>query len=222
MKFEASPQQRFLILSMAFAETLDEREPTFSDAPIKKSDRDKIPGNLVGFKAARGQAKHLVLQDDAWEFVIENLGLALPDTKKAAQLLQRVFSKLRRSVGADSQALRHFIGDVGPARPRLPKPPAKKRASPKKPKALPATEDGVRQACLSLSGGQTGKRIRLADLRAKVAGERGTLDSLLKSMQQAGRLVLFKMDNPAEITPADESAALIIAGNPRHLVYLEA
>ena len=45
---------------------------------------------------------------------------------------------------------------------------------------------------------------------------------MLLEMQVAGRLVLYKLDNPTEITREDEQAALFIAGQPRHLVYLEA
>jgi hypothetical protein len=40
-------------------------------------------------------------------------------------------------------------------------------------------------------------------------------------MQRSGRIVLYKLDNPAEISAEDEAAALFIAGEPRHIVYLE-
>jgi hypothetical protein len=55
-----------------------------------------------------------------------------------------------------------------------------------------------------------------------VGAPRAQLDAALTSMQRTGQLVLFRIENPAELTAADESAALYIAGNPRHLVYLEA
>jgi len=221
MNFEATPWQRFLIIWMAFAETMDEREPTFADAPIEKKERDAIPKNLVAVKVS-GRSKQLLLQEDAWQFVIENLGLPLPATAKAGVLLQRILKKLGGFVGSNGGSLQDFIGEVGPARPRAPRAAPKKRAPQKKPPQVAPTADEIRKLCLSLGGGQTGKRVRLADLRPQVRASRDALDDLLKSMQQQGRLVLFKMDNPAEITPADESAALIIAGNPRHLVYLEA
>jgi len=83
-------------------------------------------------------------------------------------------------------------------------------------------EDQVRKVCLDLAHGIPKQRVRLTDLRTRIPVPREQLDAALTAMQRAGRLVLFKIENPAELTPADESAALYIAGNPRHLVYLEA
>jgi hypothetical protein len=89
--------------------------------------------------------------------------------------------------------------------------------------AVPAPiEDQVRNACLDLARGATKARVRLTDLRKRVGAPRAQLDAALTSMQRTGQLVLFRIENPAELTAADESAALYIAGNPRHLVYLEA
>jgi hypothetical protein len=83
------------------------------------------------------------------------------------------------------------------------------------------TAEQIRDACLELTGGKLRERIRLAELRRKLPANRESLDRGLFAMQASGTLVLFRMDNPAEITEDDESAALFIAGNPRHLVYLE-
>jgi len=44
----------------------------------------------------------------------------------------------------------------------------------------------------------------------------------LLAMQTAGQVVLYKLDNNAEISADDERAALYIEGQPRHVVYLEA
>ena len=64
--------------------------------------------------------------------------------------------------------------------------------------------------------------MRLAALRDRL-GEvpRDRLDSSLLEMQDAGRVVLYRLDNPLELTAADHQAALVIGENPRHLVYLE-
>ncbi len=166
----------------------------------------------------RGRAQHLLLDDGAWDFVVENLSQPLPATQKASRVLERVLAKLGAFLESHGSAFSEFVGDSGSApaatltdaRPKPPSPPKVR------------TEQELRNVCLTLSGGPIGKPIRLADLRANVTASRELIDQLLQSMQRAGRLVLFKMDNPSEITPADEQAALDIAGHPRHLVYLEA
>jgi hypothetical protein len=83
-------------------------------------------------------------------------------------------------------------------------------------------EKQIRAACLALANGQIKKRVRLSELRRTLSTNRETLDSMLVAMQTKGRLVLYRMDNSAEVTRDDEQAALFIAGEPRHLVYLEA
>lgn len=218
MKFEANPWQRFLILSMVFGETSDEREPMRSKAAGSAEDRNGLlEAGLIRVEQ-RGRAGYLVLEERAWDFVVENLGRPLPKTALAAKLLTTVLKRVGTLIETHGHSISEFalsgtsVGTAGGPRVTDASPQLVEKAT---------TEEQIRAACLSLTGGQTGKRIRLADLRNKVPASREVLDNLLQSMQQAGRVVLYKMDNPAEVTPEDEQAALLIAGNPRHLVYLE-
>ena len=219
MKFKAEPWDRFLVLSMMFGETRKEREPKFGEVKKPKPARRKelLLARILRSER-RGRARHLLLDERAWDFVIENLGQPLPETKKASKVLERVLAKLGAFLESHESALVDFVGEAG-SQPRAT--PTGARVTADDPKEE-LTEQELRAVCLSLGGGQTGKRIRLADLRAQLSASRESLDELLQSLQKAGRLVLFKMDNPAEITPDDEKAALHIAGYPRHLVYLEA
>ncbi len=220
MKLEADPWQRFLVYSMLFGQTVDEREPKQGDSLLNK--KTALRNELVKWGIIRVEqrsrhvgkrrvkAGHLVLEERAWDFAIENLGKALPKTPLSASLLEKVLARLGASIASGSYSLAEFVrGDAAVD-------------GVTEVDAAPPTEEEVRAACLSLGGGTTGKRIRLAALRDKVPARRESLDSLLQAMQQAGQLVLFKLDNPAEITPEDEQAALVISGYPRHLVYLEA
>ena len=223
MKFEANPWQRFLILSMVFGETLEEREPKQSEASGSSDDRKKLMQVGLVRVEKRGRAGHLVLEEKAWDFVVENLGRPLPKTALAAKLLTTVLQRVASLLETNELSIHDVVGVGAPAVLREPSSvvaPAKATSS--NGEQGSATEEQIRAACLSLAGGQTGKRIRLADLRNKVLANRESLDALLQSMQQAGRLVLYKMDNPAEVTPEDERAALVIKGYPRHIVYLEA
>lgn len=65
------------------------------------------------------------------------------------------------------------------------------------------------------------QRVRLADLREALPDvPREELDKALKDSQQAGNLVLMRLDNPQEIGPRDLSGKLDIAGADRHILYL--
>lgn len=86
---------------------------------------------------------------------------------------------------------------------------------------MEGVEKRVRDACLKLSGGETCKRVRLADLRENLDVVREELDRALLKMQVDGKLVLFRLDNPMDIKPRDVEAAIHICGAPRHIVYLE-
>jgi len=80
----------------------------------------------------------------------------------------------------------------------------------------------IRQVCLQLTDGKHNSRIRLADLRAKIDVSRDQLDENLLSMELAGDLSLYPLDDPGEIRPEDHTACLKTkAGSIRHLVYFE-
>ena len=81
----------------------------------------------------------------------------------------------------------------------------------------------VLQACQQLSDDQPNVRIRLKDLRPLLPQyQRTQVDSVLAALQQEGRLQLWRLDDPTEITPQDAEAAITSAiGTQQHIVYLE-
>lgn len=95
-----------------------------------------------------------------------------------------------------------------------------------RPGAAPATQapspaEGLWQKASELAGG-TGKRLRIADLRkASGAMDKEAFDGALKNLQKEGKLSLLRNDNPADLTHSDHAHQVDVAGNPRHLVYLE-
>lgn len=220
MSFEPNPQQAFLIFSMIFGRSASEREPSFSAAPIDKAPRDELEREgFIKFER-RGRTGHVLLEDKAWAWAAENLSAKLPpgrpkkkpaaqpsgkskkkrETKpNASDLLRAVLSHLHDYLRKSDHALADLVS----------------RGS------SDDLEHRVRGACLDLAHGAVKERVRLKDLRAKLPTARDELDAALLRMQTEGKLVLYRMDNPAELTPEDEVAALYIAGNPRHLVYLE-
>ena len=83
-------------------------------------------------------------------------------------------------------------------------------------------EDRVTKAYLSLSGGQTNARVRIADLRRLLASIPGPkLDQTLLGMASSGKASLYRLDNPTEIHAEDRDAVLHTpSGEERHIIYL--
>ncbi len=81
--------------------------------------------------------------------------------------------------------------------------------------------DRVADACMKLSRGQANARVRLSDLRRRLADvDRHDLDQVLLHMSRDRKLSLYRLDNPREVGPEDEAAAVHTAsGEPRHIVY---
>jgi len=248
MSFEPNPQQVFLIFSMLFGRTASEKEPSFSAAPIEKAPRDAL--ERAGFIRCelRGRSTYIVLEERAWAWAAEHLSAQLPGRPKrkprgkptakskekrarkpnASDVLEAVLSRLQNFLREHDHALADFVRAAGASSETA----AGARSAELTSDVEPAgrgeltmsseLESRVRNACLELAHGAVKQRVRLKDLRAKVLGGRSDLDRALLKMQNEGKLVLFRIENPAELTPDDERAALYVADNPRHLVYLEA
>jgi hypothetical protein len=79
----------------------------------------------------------------------------------------------------------------------------------------------IRDAALAIAGAPR-RRVRLRDLRERLADvPREQLDRQLFSLQEAGALVLYRIDDPTDIDSEDERASVRVAGFPRHILYLE-
>jgi len=208
---------------MLFGEKPEEREPQQSKVGLEKAPRDELEsfGLLRKEKRRVGRsnsnALHLILTEQAWEWAAQNLGTDLMKKKNpAARVLEAVLRRLDSVVGTDGAALERFA--LGPASSAVAEVPAAPVEATSTQQEL---EDRIRSVYLALTNGALKRRVLLKDLRARVAASRQDLDQALKAMQAQRKLVLMGLDNPQERTQGDDDAALYIAGNPRHLVYLQ-
>jgi hypothetical protein len=207
-------QQIFLVLSMFFGTTKEEREPKISASRVKALSpvhlrNDLVDANVLRIEKRDGRG-YIVLGEEAEEFVMKNLGALLPATKSAAPVLRNVLERVREFLQTEGHSLADFTGQEAEAR----------RSHQAPTKATDDAEEAVREAYLGLTQGEKRRRIRLADLRRQVSVLPEVLNHALLNMQAAGQIVLYKMDNGADISADDEQAALYIANEPRHLVYL--
>lgn len=86
-----------------------------------------------------------------------------------------------------------------------------------------ATEKRVMRAIgeLGSRGGGRWGPIRIADLKKHLGSPpQAAFSRVLLDLQEQELVTLIREDNPPDITAADREAAVLIAGNPRHLVVL--
>jgi hypothetical protein len=80
--------------------------------------------------------------------------------------------------------------------------------------------DAVRDIDLVLNQQPMGVRIPLSRIRQAVSHlSRETVDAALREIQKQGRIVLYPLDNPREITNAMRDNAIVVAGTTRHILY---
>ena len=83
--------------------------------------------------------------------------------------------------------------------------------------------DRIRSAYAKLGKGETNVRVRLADLRSTLGDiPAEELNAAMLEMERDGSIVLYPLDDPQEIRPEDEKAALPnSAGFQRHILYMQ-
>jgi hypothetical protein len=240
MAYQPNQRQALCLVGMLFGQSDAEREPMQSKVKPELPPKDRKGLIEAGFLEARprGRATHLILTDAAWEWAGAHLDGALLESKHATGILQAVLTQLGKFLAAreltladvamassasrtpeasDSTALdgsKRALADAPP--PALAAPDIERAASPSE------LGERIRQAIWEIAGGAAKRRVRLAELRDRlIEVPRPRLDSSLLELQDTGRVVLYPLDNPVELTAADREAALLVGQNPRHIVYLE-
>lgn len=170
--------------------------------------------------AKRGRGNVIEVTDKGWDAGGAALHTLLPeDADGASAVLRAVLERLSAYMAAREVALSDLLG------PQRGTPPASVGATIGPEADDPVSSDlpaRIRAAYLAVTGGRLNTRALLKSLRPHlpdVAGE--TLDATLKAMQAEGTARLYRIDDRAEITQADRAAAVEIAGEPRHILWIE-
>jgi hypothetical protein len=223
---EPTAKQALAIFSLLFGRTEEERKPTFGtfakqvgDAKARKGLEDS--GYIKCEKVGRSQ--RVLLTDDGLRWAEAHLDYVLP---LKAQSGTRVLEAVLRALGpflvqrgaslAELVALSPGEGQGRPAAPLPTAPPAPGKT----------LNDGlatrIRAKSLELGAGRPSRRVRLADVRRGLPDVgRDEMDRELLELQRKEKLVLYPIDDPTDIQPEDAEAALMVAGFPRHILYLE-
>jgi len=173
---------------------------------IEMEKRSKDPGK------SKRLVIHLRLTDAGWAWCNQDMAWQKPRGKAEHflnSLLQRLKVLFERQGTAASLA--DFINNSAPA------------ASPPPTGRTPeGSLDGrIRAACLELGGGKEAVRVRIADLRQRLGDvPNEVLTERIRELSRRQELTLFTLDDPRDIKPADESAAIHSStGVPQHILY---
>ncbi|MGE0755761.1 MAG: hypothetical protein AB7F89_00685 [Pirellulaceae bacterium] len=178
-----------------------------------------------------------ILTEKGWSWAETHLDAPLPAQGSAGlTVLGLLLKRLKPQVDAGHLSLAGLLtpptgipaptGTEAPAGTLAPTgTPAPHVESPESAPGLIADEFKRRlyAACAQIVGdGVYGQRVRLADLRAQLADvPRPQLDHVLQELEQSQLAVLYPLDDPREIRPEDEEAALPnSSGADRHVLYL--
>jgi hypothetical protein len=154
----------------------------------------------------RGRSTHVVLTDQTWQWAANNFDVSLCQSSFAISILEQ----LLQTVGAYLKGNRIPLAEFLAPRSQM---AAEQLVAP--------LEQRIRTAYLTASGGVYNVRVRLAQLRRSlpdVAPQH--IDQVLGDLELAEKLVLMPLDDPQEIGPDDEQAAVTVGGQPRHILYL--
>ena len=159
-----------------------------------------------------GKGAHAILyvslSEQGWAWAAMNLDAEVSTRLTAAgPILRDILRRLKVHLDRKGIALADFICC----------PPARE------PETRGDLSQQIRDAYCRTSGGRWNVRVRLADLRGALPGvPREEFDGALLALETAGALVLYPLDDPQEIRPGDEAAALPNSlGIRRHILYIE-
>ncbi|MDM8549388.1 hypothetical protein QUF72_04885 [Desulfobacterales bacterium HSG2] len=223
MKFKPNPRQVLYLWKLLVS---DEGIPLGQVKPATAAERNELEKNgLIDVSPKTktpkgGYTKYVTLSEHGWLWASENIDAEISRSQEAAMVLHQVFCKLKGFLkNNENMALARLfapkiLSDINPLEPA-----EKSNTQERQPENL---EDIIREAYYQLSGGKWNFRVRLYDLRQSLASvPRSELDTKLLSMQKEKKLVIYKLDDPSEITPEDDHASIDILGTKKHIVYME-
>lgn len=225
MSLDPTPKQTLAMWRLLFLGD----EPKVSDLGLAPKDRQPLESEglitierrpYTDRQGRRAYANFVAPTDRAWAWAAEHLDARIGRSTDAAPILEGLLQRLKVAIDGERLSLADIF------LPETPDPSAGLRvvdppSTPPAPRDIDNLGPRIRSVCLDLAQGQHNVRVRLAALRRRLSDiDRETLNRQLIAMQRDGELVLYPLDDPQEISGTDRSAALSIAGAPRHILYL--
>ncbi len=204
------PTQALILFDLLFTG----EEPAMSkvEPELKPSKREMLVKEGFIELEKRGRSTHIVLTDKVWDCALDDLIVDGTRSPYAATALQHLLGKLKEYLQCNDISLAEFL------RPQEKETTDLDEIS----ETSEDLEKRIREAYSKISGGRDDTRVRLSELRQYLGDiSRTEIDKILSVMQQAGKLTLMPLDNPQEIHPEDEKAAIDLGGPKRHILYMK-
>lgn len=182
--------------------TTQERQQLVDAGLIELVDPKKlIADGLIDSKSKA--KKHIVLTDKAWDWAVEHYNVKLSaNTSPAVDALQTLLINIGAFVSSNEFALTDLI------RPQ--------------PKSDANLEQKIREAYINASDNRYNTQVRLAQMRKLLTNfSSEQIDEALGKMELGGEVVLMTLDDPQEIYPEDEQAAIDLGGQKRYILYMK-
>lgn len=219
MTIELNPQQVLFLMQLSF-----EADGMFlKDMPkFETKLRDAlVQFGLIEVSKCKPDLKGRAIQfarltEAGWSCVASQLETPLPRPNKAAnEVLRRLLRQVKSRIDQGAFSYADFVRVM----PHVPPVERSRETTPEKPIEISRR---IIDACRELTDGVYNTRIRLSDLRHQLADvPRPELDEALKELERERAAALMPLDDPREIQPADEEAAMTNSiGEPRHILYL--
>ena len=199
---------------------------------VKKPDREALAAAGLITVEKSGRSFVLAVTDRGWHWAGAHLDAALPPPFR---VMQDWLARLGRHLGATGQTLADFIGAAPEAEPAETKPAKSKVAKSKPAKAtspsprarklgIGALRARIEDAYLALTGGARARAVRLSALRGQLAElDRATVDAGLARILKGDKTArLSQLSDPKALTEAERAAAYSPAGEPFHLLWIQA
>ncbi|MFG6101592.1 hypothetical protein U2F10_05025 [Leptothoe sp. EHU-05/26/07-4] len=167
----------------------------------------------------RGGASHLVLEEKAWywmseRFQSEDFKIEIsPRATTAIPIFQTFLMRLGQYMRSNDVPLVDFLA-----------PTVSSSDTPTESQmANTSLEEKIREAYINITQNSSDFRARLYKIHQYLEDiPPQVINDTLRSMQQAGEVSLRSMEDPQEIGPEDEQAAIDLGGdNKRYFVYVK-
>jgi DNA-binding MarR family transcriptional regulator len=217
---KSTPQKQTLILWALLARDQAASFQNELKPEPDKADREALEkaGLIKSEKKGRNRRFWIEVTEKGWAWAANHLDHELPAASPAGSaILQAWLTHLKAYMSANDVILAEILGSQ-----RVPKNSSQGIVRDKAALDYKQLRLRIRQAYLDLTGQRMNTRARLCDVREKLSDvDPTTLNEALKRMQHEQDASLYPLDNKAEITDADRSAAIYFAGEPRHILWIE-
>lgn len=213
------------LLASGGGEFLKVAKPELKPAKVRRQLKDaglidEQPKKQFPDRKGARASTYVSLSEQGWNWAANNLDAKMSTSSPAAgPILHAILTKLKFHLQQQNIGLADFItasegGDHPGGDPE---------GGVTTNHAPPELAQHVRAAYAELADGKSDVRVRLADLRQAMTDvDRTLLDGAILAMEREETAVLYPFDNPSEIRPEDEQAALPNSlGRPRHVIYIK-